>query len=170
VNVEGAIGSGPRLDDIKKWESDYADVLTEELGLTDLVTFIIDTDESLPIHQKAYNTPVSLEPGVDKEIDWLIMKGYIVTSQSKWASPIVMVRKPNGSVRLCVDFKKRNRVTTPDPYYMPRVEEVLEAAGKAMYISKVDLSKKYYQVLMDPEDRCKTAFVCYRGNSNSLEG
>jgi len=72
VNVEGAIGLGPRLDDIKQWESDYADVLTEESGLTDLVTVNIYTGESLPIHQRAYHTPVSLVPRIDKEIDCLI--------------------------------------------------------------------------------------------------
>jgi len=85
-----------------------------------------------------------LIPGVDLEINWLLGKGYIVPSESEWASPIVTVKKPNGSVRLCVDFKRINSYTTPVPFYIPRVEEVLEAVGKAMYISKLDLSKGYY--------------------------
>ena len=157
VNVEGAVGSGPRQEDIGEWEKEYADIFTEEPGLTDLAMFKIDTGDAKPIHQRAYNTPVSLILGVDLEINWLLEKGYIVPSESEWASPIVTVKKPNGLVRLCVDFKRIKSVTNPVPFYMPMVEEVLEAAGKAMYISKLDLSKGYYQVPMAPEDQCKTA-------------
>jgi len=83
--------------------------------LTDLATFKIDTVDFKPIHQRVYNTSTSLVPGVDIEINWLLEKGYLVPSQSKWVSPIVTVKKPNGSVRLCVDFKKINSVTVPDP-------------------------------------------------------
>ena len=57
--------------------------------------------------------PVSLIPGVDLEINWLLEKGYIVPSGIEWASPIVTVKKPNGSIRLCVGFKRVNCVTTP---------------------------------------------------------
>jgi len=56
-----------------------------------------------------------------------------------------------------------NAVTTNQPFYMPRVEEVLEGVGKARYISKLDLSKGYYQVKMHESDVPKTAFVCHRG-------
>ena len=59
---------------------------------------------------------------------------------------MVMVRKPDGSARICIDFKKINATTTPLPFYMPRVEEVLEQVGKSRVISKLDLSKGYYQV------------------------
>ena len=60
VNVEGAVGSGPRQEDIGEWEKEYADILTEESCLTDLATFKIDTGDAKPIHQRAYNTPVLL--------------------------------------------------------------------------------------------------------------
>ena len=63
-----------------------------------------------------------------------------------WVSPIVTVRKPNGKIRLCVDFKCINAATRPLPFYMPRIEEVLEAVGRAKVISKLNLSKGYYQV------------------------
>jgi len=113
--------------------------------------------------KEAYNTPAALKESVDTEIDWLLSQEYIRPSSSPWASPMVTVRKPDGSARLCVDFKRINEVTRPMPSYMPRVEEVLEGVGKARYISKLDLSKGYYKIKMQTVDIPKTAFICYRG-------
>ena len=77
--------------------------------------------------------------------------------------PIVTVRKPNGKVHLCMDFKKINAQTTPLPFYMPLIEEVVEAEGSAHYISTLDLSKGYYQILMSENDIPKMAFICHVG-------
>ena len=104
--------------------------LTKEPGLTKQVTFGIDTGDAAPIFQRAYNTPISLKASVDKELDWLLQQGYIRPSSSPWASPMVTVRKPDGSARLRVDFCKINEVTRQAPFYMPRVEEVLEGVGR----------------------------------------
>ena len=94
--------------------------------------------------------------------------GYIRESNSNWASPIVTVRKPDGTARLCIDFKAINAITTPLPFYMPWVEEVLERVGKSRVISKIDLSKGYYQVPMHLDDVEKTAFVCHQGKYEFL--
>jgi len=80
----------------------------------------------------------------------------------------VCVKKQDGSARLCVDFKKVNAVTVQQPIYMQWVEEVLEGIGKARYISKLDLSKGYYQIPMVESDIPKTAFVCHRGRFEFL--
>ena len=138
-------------------------VLTKDTGLTTLVDFDIDTGDAAPIYQRAYSTPVALKDSVDKEITWLLSKGYIVPSSSPWASPTVMVRKADGSAHLCVDFRKINGLTCQIPFYMPRVEEVIEGVGQAKYISKLDLSKGYYQVQLTEEAQQKTAFTCHRG-------
>ena len=71
------------------------------------------------------------------------------------------VRKPDGSARICVDFKRINAITTPLPFYMPWVEEVLEQVGRSRVISKLD--KSYYQVPMVVADIPKTCFICHRG-------
>ena len=76
---------------------------------------------------------------------------------------MVTVRKSDCTARLCVDFKAINAITQPIPFYMPRVEEVLESVGKSSIISKLDLSKGYYQVPMHPDDIGKTAFMCHQG-------
>ena len=77
---------------------------------------------------------------------------------------MVTVRKPDGTAHICIDFKRINAVTTPLPFYMPRVEEVLEQVGRSRVLSKLDLSKGYYQVPMAPGNIEKTSFVCHRGN------
>ena len=75
---------------------------------------------------------------------------------------MVTVRKPDVSAWLCMDFKTINNITQPVPYYMPRVEEVLESIGKACVISKIDLTKGYYQVPTYPPDIPKTAFTLHK--------
>ena len=84
-------------------------------------------------------------------------------SDSEWASPIVTIRMPNGKIRICVNFRKVNSLTRAIPFYMPRIEEVIESVGEAKIISKMDLSKGYYQVRMAKGDCHKTAFVCHNG-------
>ena len=81
---------------------------------------------------------------------------------------MVTVWKPDGTAWLCVDFKAINAITQPIPFYMPRVEEVLESVGKSCIILKLDLSKGYYQVPMHPDDVAKTAFMCHQGRFEFL--
>ena len=76
---------------------------------------------------------------------------------------MVTVRKPDSSAWLCVNFKAFNTITQPIPFYMPRVEEVLESVGKSCVISKLDLTKGYYQVPMQLADIPKTVFMCHQG-------
>ena len=154
--------------EIDKLLGKYEDVLTTEPGLTELTEFVIDTGTTEPIFQRAYNTPASLKDSIDTEIQWLLSKGYIRPSTSSWASPMVTVCKPDGSARLFIDFKRINAVTRPEPFFMPRVEEVLEGVGKATFISKIDLTKGYYQIRMKESDVPKTAFICHRGKYEFL--
>jgi len=141
----------------------YKQTLTKKPDLTHLATFEIDTGEHSPVYQRAYNTPAALRDSIDSEIDLLLEKGFIRRSQSPWASPMVTVKKPDGTARLCVDFKKINEITAQVSFYMRRVEEVFEGVVKAEYISKFNLSKCYYQIPMKAEDVKKTAFLCHKG-------
>ena len=163
VVIKGKADNSSREHDIKQWLKEFESTMTKEPGLTTLVEFGIDTGDSMPIVQRPYNTPLSLRDSVDRELDWLISQGYIRESSSQWALPMVTVKKPDDSARICMDFKRINSVTTPLPFYMPRVEEVLEDVGRSKVISKLDLSKGYYQVPMIVADIPKTCFVCHHG-------
>jgi len=163
ANVQDQILTEEQQTQLDEVLAKHTKVLTKQPGLNKRVTFEIDTGDAAPIFQRAYNTPASLKASVDVELDLLLAQGYIRPSSSLWASPMVTVRKPDGSARLCVDFRKINEVTRQTPFYMTRVEEVLEGVGQAKIISKLDLSKGYYQVQMMPNDIAKTAFICHRG-------
>ncbi len=72
---------------------------------------------------------------------------------SSWASFLVPVKKADGGIRLCVDFRKLNDVTVKEPYYIPSFEEMIERVGQGSVLSKVDLAKGFHQVLVEEEDR-----------------
>ena len=149
---------------IKEIENKYSNILTKQPGCTDRVVFRIDTGEHAPLFQRAYNTPIALKHHIDRELDWLLEQGYIRPSASQWASPMVAVRKPDGTARLCIDYRRLNGLTRQTPFYMPRIDEVLEGVGQASFISKLDLMTGYYQIPVHDEDINKTCFICHRGH------
>ena len=74
--------------------------------------------------------------------------------------PVVLVPKPNGSVRLCVDYRKLNAITVPDKYPLPRMDDLLYDAKSTAFMSTLDLKYGYHQIEVNPSDQDKTAFVC----------
>ncbi len=91
------------------------------------------------------------------------LSGIIEPSFSEWASPIVIVKKKDGKIRICVDYRKLNANTPMDAYPMPRVDELIDRLGKATYITTLDLARGYWQVPVSEKDRLKTAFITPKG-------
>ena len=112
-----------------------------------------------PLHNPPYRIPDKMKEGVRHEIQKLEDSGIISPTDSPRAALIVPVPKPDGSVRLCIDFRRLNAVTESDPYYMITLDEILEKTGNSTVISKLDLAKGYYQVEVDEDSIDKTAFV-----------
>ena len=86
-------------------------------------------------------------------------------STSPWASPVVMVKKRDGTMRFCVDFRKMNDATIKDAHPLPRIDDTLESLHGAQYFTTLDLKSGYWQVPIRKEDKEKTAF---RTNSGQL--
>jgi hypothetical protein len=86
-------------------------------------------------------------------------QGIIRPSKSAWSSPVVLVNKPGGSIRICIDYRKLNMISLSDGYPVPRISEVFEQIGNAQYLSRFDLTKGYYQVPLSDDTKEKSAFV-----------
>ncbi|CAN2388629.1 Reverse transcriptase (RNA-dependent DNA polymerase), partial [Pristimantis euphronides] len=93
----------------------------------------------------------------------MLQAGIVRESQSPWAAPMVIVKKKDGSLRFCVDYRRLNACTVRDSYPLPWIEESLMALGKAKYFSSLDLASGYWQVPMSEKDREKTAFILPMG-------
>ena len=103
----------------------------------------IDVGNSQAIILCPYKLPEVVKEGVKKEIEKLEELGIIVRSCSAWSSPVVSVKKHDGSIWLCGDYRKVNAVTRADTYYMPTLDEVVQAVGSSKVFSKLDLTKGY---------------------------
>ena len=94
-----------------------------------------------------------------KLVESMLDNNVIEPSNGPWASPIVLVKKKDGSTRFCVDFRQLNSVTRKDAHPIPRIDETLNALHGACWFSTLDLASGYWQVKVAPEDREKTAFT-----------
>ncbi|KAH9102717.1 hypothetical protein AeMF1_020755, partial [Aphanomyces euteiches] len=120
-------------------------------GRTDRIRCTIDTGDATPIKSAPFR--VSQKEGE-------LMEAEI---QHPWASPVLMIRKPDGSIRFCIDYRKLNDVTIKDRYPMPRVDDLLDVLGKSKYFSTMDVASGYWNVRMDEKSIEKTAFICKFG-------
>ena len=97
----------------------------EELGETDLVSHSIDTRNAKPVRAFPRRLPYVLRAELEEEMNKLMDIGCVVPSTSPYASPLVLVRKKNGGLQVCVDYRNVNKDTVPDKYPMPRIDELL---------------------------------------------
>ena len=141
--------------------TDFADVFavsSDDLGHTSLVTHQISTGSSLPIRQPARRLPLHKRAEADILLKNMLKKGVIEPSSSPWTSPIVLVKKKDGSTRFCVDYRKLNEVTVKDSYPLPRIDDCLDALAGCRWFSTLDLCSGYWPVAMSEEGKPKTAF------------
>lgn len=100
---------------------------------------------------------------INDELKKMLDKGIISPSTSPWASPVVIVKKRDGSPRFCIDYRSLNSITQKDVYPLPRIDDVIERLNGSHIFSKLDLRSGYFQVPLISEERNKTAFVTHDG-------
>lgn len=169
-NLKFGFRDSPLPEEWKKRVSEklniYADVFSKhdlDFGHATKVKHHIKLKDDTPFKQRPRLIhPRDLE-AVRKHLKSLLEAGVIRESESPYSSPIVVVRKKNGDVRLCVDYRKLNSQTIKDAYALPNVEEAFSALAGSKWFSVMDLKSGYYQIEMEEEDKHKTAFVCPLG-------
>ena len=134
-----------------------------DLGFCDIIPHRINTGLAPPIRIPPRRVPMTMKSAVDEEVQRLIDTNLVVKSKSPWAFPLVPIKKKDGSIRICVDYRKLNEVTLHDSYPLPKVQECLDALQCAKWFSTIDATSGFFQVQNHPDDMDKTAFVCDKG-------
>ena len=149
--TEGKSAEDKRI--IQKVLHDYRDVFSKDdtdLGRTNLSYHVIDTGDFRPIKQPPRRVPSALSHEEEEAINQLHRQGVIRESNSHWASPIVLVRKKNGKIRACIDYRKVNLATRKDAYPIPRTQDCLDAmAGSVIFFH----ARHDFRLLPSPNSR-----------------
>ncbi|KAJ8029627.1 hypothetical protein HOLleu_29069 [Holothuria leucospilota] len=157
-----------RLDQSQRQEvirllGSFQDVLTDLPGRTTLGEHKIRLIDQGPVRKKPYPIPHALRDKVKEEVNQMLQMGLIEHSESPYASPLVIVKKPDGSNRYCCDMRFINRKTIFDAEPIPDPEEIYTKLSKDHYFTKIDLTKGYYQVPMAVDSKQYTAFITHDG-------
>ena len=111
----------------------------KRLGRTTVIEHSIDTGSASPIKQRPYRVPETKRKIIEEEVQKIPVADIIKPSKSPWSSPVVLVTKPDGTARFCVDNRKLNAFTKKDAYPIPRIDDTLDALGKAKFFTTLDL-------------------------------
>ena len=111
-------------------------------GKTTMAEHAIDTGDSRPVCLHPYRVPHAYRDEVQRQVSEMLEEGVVEPSTSDWAAPIVLVRKKDGTLRFCVDYRKLNSQSKVDPYPMPRVDELIDKLGCAKFLTMLDLARQ----------------------------
>ena len=157
--------SASQKRDMKNLVFQYRDVFTDKPGTTNLAEHKIEMVTDDPVRVKPYPIPYSLREELKQDIEQMLDMGVIRKSDSPYSSPIVIVRKKDGSNRICIDFRRVNKLSRFDSEPMIRPQDIFSRISQDKYYSKFDMTKGYWQIPMRKQDIAKTSFVtpdgCY---------
>ncbi|WVZ93472.1 LOW QUALITY PROTEIN: hypothetical protein U9M48_039447 [Paspalum notatum var. saurae] len=147
---------------------EYPDVFSDDLPglpLDRAVEFAINlVPGTAPIAKAPYRMSGKEYDELKKQLDELLEKGFIRRSVSPWGAPVLFVKKKDGALRLCVDYRQMNAVTIKNKYPLPRIDDLLDQLKGTKYFSKIDLRSGYHQMKIREKDIPKTAFVTRYGH------
>ena len=162
---------GTRLEDIPIIK-EFPDVFPDDIsGLPPdrEVEFTIDLiPETEPISIPPYRMAPAELRELKAQLEDLLSKGFIRPSISPWGAPVLFVKKKDGSLRLCIDYRQLNRVTIRNQYPLPRIDELFDQLQGSRVYSKIDLRSGYHQLRVQESDVPKTAFRTRYGHYEFL--
>ena len=142
--------------------SNYADCISKgawDLGTAKDAKHTNDTGSAQPIQVPPRRVLFHKREEMRRQVDEMLEAQVIEPSESPWSSSVVLVAKPDGSQRFCVDYRALNKVTKRDFYPVPRCDDILESLAGAQWFSHLDLLRGYWQIDVAEEDREKTSFA-----------
>ena len=141
-----------------------ADIMKKHDNSIDAITHIITIKPNCePVKQKTRGIPQAFREEFKRTLIEMKNAGMIVDSKSPWCSPVRLVKKPDGTIRVCVDFRKVNKATVKDCFPIPKIEEIFSHLAKAKIFSTIDMTSGYYQVKMEKASMPYTAFASQWG-------
>ena len=117
-----------------------------------------------PVNIKPYRYSPSQKDEIERQIQKMLTNGIIKPSHSPFASPVLLVKKKDGTWRFCVDYRQLNNITVKDKYPLPVVDELLDELNGAAWFTKLDMRSGYHQIRPQPADEEKTAFKTHSGH------
>lgn len=151
---------------------EYPDVFPEELpGMPPDrdIEFVINlVPGTAPISKRPYWMPADELAEMKKQIEDLLEKGFVRPSSLPWGAPVLFVKKKDGSMRMCIDYRSLNEVTIKNKYPLPRIDDLFDQMKGARVFSKIDLRSGYHQLKICPKDVPKTAFSTRYGHYEFL--
>ncbi|KAK7096255.1 hypothetical protein V1264_005571 [Littorina saxatilis] len=164
---------GPDLTEDQQKElhdfmGDFTHRFSDVPGSTSLVEHEVHLTSDVPVRSKPYPIPFQARESLKKDIDNMLKMEVIRESSSPYSSPVVVVKKKDGTNRVCIDFRKVNKITVFDPEPMPTAADLFRRLTGSKIFSKIDLSKGYWQIPVREEDIPKTAFATPDGTYECL--
>ena len=129
----------------------------DEVRAAEKLQVEINLTDSVPVQRKYTSIPRPLYAEVKQYVKDLVNRGWIQKSRSAYSSPVACVRKKDGTLRLCIDYRQLNLKTIRDSHPLPRVQDALERLGGNQWFSLLNQGNAYHQGFVSPESRHKTA-------------
>ena len=153
------LDSDKRLE-LKQLVLEYEHLFPDIPSRTDKIYHDVDTIEgSKPVKQHPYRMNPVKQQYLREEVRYLLDNDFIEPSQSEWSSPCILVPKPDGTFRMCTDYRKVNSVTKTDTFPIPRIDDCIDNIGHAKYVTKFDLLKGFWQIPLTDRAKEISAFV-----------
>ena len=145
---------------------EYQDIFAKhefDLGHFNDIEHSIDTGMARPIKQRMRRTPEVFAKEEESHLQTMLDAGIIEPLISEWASPLVLIRKKDGSVLWCIDYRRLNQVTIKEINPLPLIHECIDTLSENKWYSKLDANSAYYQIKVKESDKDKTAFITKYG-------